>query len=72
MNYATMAFVNAIVMHITLTIQTTVWHIAYCVTIEHRQNYCSNRHTQTEVLHCWCTTRTHPQTVHAQLVGLTQ
>ena len=40
MNYATMAFVNAIVMHITLTIQTTACHIACCVTIEQRQNYC--------------------------------
>ena len=45
----------------------------------HHSNYCMphsmlchNRHAQTELLHRWWTTRTHPQTVHAQMVGLTQ
>ena len=43
-------------------------HSNYCVS---HSMLCHNR-TQTELLHrCW-TSRTHPQTVHAQMVGLTQ
>ena len=43
-------------------------HSNYCMS---HSMLCHNR-TETELLHRWWTSRTHPQTVHAQMVGLTQ